>query len=82
MQLTKSKWRNDPLKFFLFSVPGCPSSEFTKVQIKNRGLWGQISKSSHRKINTRAKFTTLKHPAPLKVKIERRRLAIRNGRRA
>ena len=31
MQLTKSKWRNDPLKFFLFPLPGCPSSEFTKV---------------------------------------------------
>ena len=38
MQLTKSKWRNDPLKFFLFPLPGCPSSEFTKVRIKNRGL--------------------------------------------
>ena len=35
MQLTKSKWRNDPLTFFLFPLPGCPSSEFTKVRIKN-----------------------------------------------
>ena len=46
MQLTKSKWRNDPLKFFLFPLPGCPSSEFTKVRIKNRGL-GQVKNMLH-----------------------------------
>ena len=45
MQLTKSKWRNDPLKFFLFPLPGCPSSDFTRVRIKNRAVrknpsWG------------------------------------------
>ena len=32
MQLTKSKWRNDPLKcYFCFHRLGCPSSDFTII---------------------------------------------------